>query len=429
MSLWGRLGFSENPYFTTPISIGKSGTDLFVGRGSEIRRLMNKWDEKDGAITILGGNIGTGKTSFLNVCQYLCMTNAREFGLTHEPPRLLPAFSKVQLETAGSDEELLLKIIESAAISIRKTCEHLKVPVPDKVDRATRWLRGVSNTPQLTEGRGVRSAPESGTKLQSASGLSVQELLGELENLAQIARGINEFRGIIVAIDNIEMVDSDEVVKLLNRYRDTIFSASGVWWVLIGQRGLFDLIDAEAPRVTQRVKGTETTLEGLSWEDFLLAIQVRIEQFRLRSDAVAPIGEDLLRKLFTASSGEIRYVFKMADEIVTDAIADDPSLQNVPPEIAERMLRRSVAAQIARLGLTDPLRRVLRILCERASVRPKEYKEYGFQNAPNFLQGVLQPLQEKGLVGKSTQGNAAVYAPRPLGLLWYQFEKEPSPPA
>jgi hypothetical protein len=207
----------------------------------------------------------------------------------------------------------------------------------------------------------------------------------------------------------------------MNRYRDTLFSIKGVWWVLIGQKGLYDLIQAEAPRVSQRIKGTETTLEGLSWSDFHLAIDARKEHFKTRPDAIAPIGDGLLKTLFDASMGEIRYVFQMADAIVTDAIAEDPKLTAIPPEFADQLLRDSVLSQIRKAHLSAREKRVLKKICEGGAVRPKEYKEYGFQNAPNFIQSTLQPLQEKGLVSRSTQGNAAIYSPRSLARLAGSF--------
>ncbi|WP_437643780.1 hypothetical protein [Sorangium sp. So ce362] len=428
--LWVRLGFKENPYFTTPINISEEGSDLFVGRGAEIRRLVGKWDESNGAITIVGGNIGTGKTSFLNVCQYLCMTGKKDFGLEYDPPRLLPAFSKVQLESTQSDQEFLVRIIESAALSIKHACEHFRVTVPDEISRTLYWLGSTPGAPRPlgtveTATAVLQVSPRTPATTQAPQeSASLNELVNRLERLAKATTAIagQEYRGLIVAIDNIEMVDSEQTVSLLNKYRDTLFAANGVWWVLIGQRGLFDLIDAEAPRVAQRIKGTETTLEGLSWDDFNLAIQARIDHFRTRDDAVAPIGEGLLQKLFHASAGEIRYVFKMADEIITDAIAEFPRLQNVPPETAENMLKQSVYRQVQRLELDERERRILRLMCERKSARPKDCKEYGVPNAPHFIQLVLQPLQAKGLVSKSTQGNAAVYSPRPLARLALDFD-------
>jgi len=430
-SLWDRLGFSQNPYFTTPIEVSDDGRHLFVGRSQEIRRLIAKWDEPNGAITVVGGNIGTGKTSFLNVCQYLSLMGIRDFQLTYDPPYLMPSYSKVQLETGQEDQDLLLRVLRAAAESIKRACSVIGEPVPDAVEEVLQWLDSLTGSSTSTTGgglsggvagysTGISFSRSQGAGARASGDISRDSLVAALSRLAAAVRTVREYRGIIVAINNIEMVDTTQVVELLNRFRDTLFAVEGVWWVLIGQRGLYDLIEAEAPRVAQRIKGTETTLDGLSWEDFHLAIQARAEQFRTRPDAVAPVGDALLRALFDASNGEIRYVFKMADDIVTDALAANPGSTNVPPAMAESMLRDAVQSQLDRLALTERQRRVLRLMTEQRGVRPMQYKDYGFQNAPHFIQ-TLHPLQEKGLVSKSTQGNVALYTPRSMVILAHSF--------
>ena len=269
-------------------------------------------------------------------------------------------------------------------------------------------------------GSGFDVSGSSGHTIRPLADVPLDTLMSKLEMLAISCRGLG-FRGLLIAIDNIEMIDSGDIVSLLNKYRDTLFSIRGIWWVLIGQRGLYDLIQAEAPRVSQKIKGTETTLEGLSWSDFHLAVEARKDAFKTRPDAMAPIGDNLLRMLFDASAGEIRYVFQMADSIVTDAIAEDPSLTSIPPDFANQLMKSSVMSQITRASLSSQRRRVLHKICTEGPARPKDYKEYGFKNAPHFIQGTLQPLQEAGLVSRSTQGNAALYAPRSLARLADSF--------
>ncbi len=166
--LWKHLGFSENPYFTTPIALTDEGLNLFVGRASEIRRMIGKWSAAEGVITVIGGNIGTGKTSFLNVAQYLCMTGKRDFQLAHDPPRLIPAAVKVQLESEQSETDLLVRILRAAAESITICCRKLNETPPKEADEtiqldrqhhavavhvAGRW--GLSGNPRdASKGRG-----------------------------------------------------------------------------------------------------------------------------------------------------------------------------------------------------------------------------------------------------------------------------------
>jgi len=422
------LGFKQNPYFATPIDISAEGCDLFVGRGEEVRRLVNKWDETAGCVTLIGGNIGTGKTSFLNVCQFLCMQGVRQFGLAYDPPRLVPAFEKVQIEDDIDDRALLTRILWAAARSVQETYRRDDAEPPPLANQLLAWLGSMTSS-EMHGSSGGASIAGTGFNVGSTESKTMREphavpletLATRLADLATQVVETGPYRGMVVALDNIELVPTERLVALMNKYRDTLFSSPHVWWVLIGQRGLFDLIDAEAPRVAQRIKGTETTLDGLSWEDFHLAVGARLAHYRTREDAVGPLSDELLRLLFDASAGEIRYVFKMSDQIVSDAIARKPGVRDIDPGLAEEVLKESIIGQIKRLGLGPKDHRVLREIGTRHIVRPKDYKDLGFQNAPNFLQGALQPLQEKGLLSKSTQGNAAQYSLRPLGTFGVKF--------
>ncbi len=433
--LWGTLGFRENPYFATPIALSEEGKELFVGRASEIRRVINKWSSsKDGGITVVGGHIGTGKTSFLNVCQFLCLTGVRDFELPFDPPLLIPSVERVQLENDQSERSFLVRVLRSTALSIQWTCAFLKEDLPTEVQELLSWtdstIQASTTTkgggltlsiPGLPVGGGLTGQTATGVTTKKLDDMHVDALIDQLRKLADQATKVRDYLGVIVAIDNIEMIETEVLVKLLNKYRDTLFSIPHIWWVLIGQKGLYDLIAADAPRVAQRITGEETTLSGLSWGDFDLATQARISAFKTRDDAVGPVDETLLKLLFDASSGEIRFIFKIADQLVGDAIAEHPNATSVPPTMAEGLLRTSVSEQIKRLSLSGRESRVLKMLCERGSCRPKDYKEFGLQNAPNFIQGALQPLQEKGLVTKSTEGNAALYSPRPPAILANRF--------
>lgn len=436
--IWERLGFRENPYFSTPIGLSDEGRNLFVGRAVDLRRMINKWSsEKEGAITIISGNIGTGKTSFLNVCQFLCLTGVKDFQLPFEPPLLLPAVERVQIETDQTDASFLVKVIRATAASIAWSCNFISESVPELVKETLSWLDspvqsnsssagGGLTLPIVLGGGGFQGTRTVASSTRQAVDMPIEVLVAKLRDLAACARKIRKYSGVIVAVDNLEMIEPEKAISLLNKYRDTMFALPHIWWVLIGQKGLYDLIEAEAPRVAQRIKGTEALLEGLSWEDFLLATQVRLEHFKLRADAVPPVDEELLRALFDASSGEIRYIFKIADQIVVDAIAEAPDAVSVPPALATRLLKDSVSDQLRRLSLSDREVRVIKMLCDKKVARPKEYKEFGFKNTPHFLQAALQPLQEKGLVSRSTEGNAALYTPRAPAILAYKFDLYPA---
>ena len=66
---WELYGVRENPFSTFPILVigGSIPIDSFVGRGEDIKRLSKIIGSRGGSRTFTYGDIGIGKTSFVNV--------------------------------------------------------------------------------------------------------------------------------------------------------------------------------------------------------------------------------------------------------------------------------------------------------------------------------------------------------------------------
>ena len=68
-NIWELYGLNENPFSTSPILVvgGSIPIESFVGRGEMIKRLSRFIGSKGGSRTFIYGDIGVGKTSFVNV--------------------------------------------------------------------------------------------------------------------------------------------------------------------------------------------------------------------------------------------------------------------------------------------------------------------------------------------------------------------------
>src|SRR3989339_1274157 len=68
-NVWELYGVRENPFSISPILVmgGAVPIDSFVGRGEHIKRLSRIIGSKGGSRTFVYGDIGIGKTSFVNV--------------------------------------------------------------------------------------------------------------------------------------------------------------------------------------------------------------------------------------------------------------------------------------------------------------------------------------------------------------------------
>jgi len=131
-----------------------------------------------------------------------------------------------------------------------------------------------------------------------------------------------ELDGMFIALDNVENLEDDQLSDLLMTFRDTLFMTPNVWWILIGQSGLSSLLQSLDPRVSDRMQGTGLELEPIELNELNEAINRRVKKFRTSAEGQAPLPSSVHEKLYNASHGEIRFVFKYSNAICTEFVAN-----------------------------------------------------------------------------------------------------------
>ena len=74
-NIWELYGVRENPFSTAPILVvgGTIPIESFVGRGEHVKRLKKVLGAKGGSRTLVYGDVGVGKTTFVNVVRSQAM--------------------------------------------------------------------------------------------------------------------------------------------------------------------------------------------------------------------------------------------------------------------------------------------------------------------------------------------------------------------
>lgn len=427
-SMWNVLGFRRSIYFTEPLEPNEEGHELFVGREEASREFLLNLSASDPCITIIGGRGGIGKTSFLNYNQYICSEELRPEWIRFQPPKLLPAYVKIQLTEKETATSLILRTISAFILSISKYCTDQRVEFPLELDELNKWFRDlILHTRSYQAGISALGFGGSyGKSLaetpSTESPVRMEAYLEHLHTIADVVQKELGFVGIFAPLNNLDIMNPDALYALFNVLRDTLFSVKGFWWVLVGLEGTQSSIDQRIPRVGQRIRGSEIKIEPLSFDEVQRVLDKRAEKYRIQIPLFPkhPIDNKIVRLLYDTSEGEVRFVFNMCERIVLKTFTMFPSLGNIGSDPAEEALREIVKTHIDNLRLQKREFRIIIELVQGRECRPKDYESYGFRSMQAFHQ-VLARLVDMRLLSKRQEGLAVYYKPSGIAILAHRF--------
>jgi hypothetical protein len=279
--MWKKLGFSENPYDTKPLTVNQNDIDLLMGRESEQVEFLTTIESANEGVFVISGVPGVGKTSFLNIQQYL-IENGKGYG-----DKILAARTLCSVQPSDEPKHIAIRCLQSFTKSIQQFCEEKNQQLPKQVEKVINWLH--QNKPSTFEfgfqilGNGINYGKEVHLpNLNEASYETLTELLKTLS--LEVITELN-FSGSFIVMDNIENLHEDDLSDVLVSFRDTLFTIEGIWFILIGQSGLSSLIQSTNPKVYQRLSGG-MELKPISVDNLIKAVDKRVEKFHSSSSNV-----------------------------------------------------------------------------------------------------------------------------------------------
>ena len=251
--MWDQLGFRESPYNTNPLKARAEDIDLLVGRSGEATEFFTSLEVSSQGILVLSGSPGVGKTSFLNIQQFRLENELAPFG-----PKLLAARELCPVQPNDSLEAVARRALSSVCKSVEKWCVLNKIDVPPQTKKICKWVSGtISGGIEV----GISIAGFGGNFGRTVElpgfGEASLEMIGEaLTVVSQESNSKLGFTSCVIALDNLENLEEDQLGRMLISFRDTLFSIERIWWILIGQSGLGSLIQSLDPRVFERTTGS-----------------------------------------------------------------------------------------------------------------------------------------------------------------------------
>lgn len=442
-SLWKKLGFSENPYDTKPLTVNQNDIDLLMGRESEQVEFLTTIESSNEGVFVISGVPGVGKTSFLNIQQYL-IESGQGYGNT-----ILGARTLCSVQPSDEPKHLAIRCLQSYTKSIQQYCEEKKKNLPKQVEKTINWL--YQNKPSTFEfgfqilGNGINYGKE--VHLPNLNEATFETLSELLKTIALEVKTELNFGGSFIVIDNVENLHEDDLSDLLVSFRDTLFTIEGVWWILIGQSGLSSLIQSTNPKVYQRLSGG-MELKPITVDNLIKAVNKRVEKFHSESKiGSSPISEEVYLKLFKCSNGEIRFVFKYCIQICISFVQmirkymilekiniDDLSFDSfmgkymvethIQEEFALVCLKEKIIEEFEGLFLLNEEKAILKKIGELVKIKPKDYKEFshcGVKTLQEFSFNYLTRFTQQNLLLKRQEGKIVTYELRGIAFLALEF--------
>lgn len=339
VSLWEPFGLRSTPFFQEELRSGdqEHPVALFVGRSAELDRLLRRIVSDSSSRSIIQGDPGVGKTSFIN--RLKANVSARGVATYEHPIRIQSTTTSATL--VADVLRLLLRVRLASGFSR---------------DPTGFWSR----TARLLEGGEIRGGSVSAFGIGggvSRSYISPQlshdslfEHLGEaLERI-----GGEAGHGVLIHVNNLENLTeeaAEEAAALLRDLRDHLM-LPGAHWVFAGAEGVdrifrrFAQIDGIFPAAD--------TLQPLEATEIETLLARRYKHLSIRgAQIVTPVEPEVASRLYALYHGDLRSFLRL----LADAAERGLGLGEVKPLGVEEIIRHTAAEYArhmkARAGATD----------------------------------------------------------------------------
>ena len=399
---------------TASLALNKADMGKFVGRIQELKSFAVDISGHDRALVLVSGTRGVGKTSFINVVGY-ALGFSPKFLTQHMPialPKLVPCYRTVQLETSDDTKMALFKSLANIVFSAKQFAFDRNLKLPPRLEKINHWTADVVlsspsasvNIAGFGVGGGVQQQHKNIIEVPSNT---LQHMLEESVGLIKKHFKVD---GVLLNINNVELLPEKRVCQIFNELRDYLFVMKGVWTVVVGQTGLYSLLYQQATRVAEFVNGQGTQLNPLSQEDVIRVLKQRRQLYAVKPQKVPPlpVAEKMVREIYSHSDGEVRLVFKSCDDIMRVVFKDTPNVSHIKAELAKKALKYALHEQLALSRLKPKELELIRYVLKHGSIRPKEYERLKLKSAVDFTNKAT-PLLEKNFLKKEASGNIAEY--------------------
>lgn len=411
-TIWELYGLKTNPFFTNPLLIFGGNIDLkigFVGREEETRRLKNLIYSNNGSRILVSGDVGVGKTTFVNYVRALISQD-----------KFFTPLKEIAVQPEWNGVDFILNTLSALYYTI-KLRNDLDFSLIDKG-----LLRKLELLVDIVENKDKNYSLNVGligggigtTTTLNLPSPNIHSLLIFFEQIIQEIKK-NSFNGVIIHYNNLDVLESEQVYTLFQSIRDFIQTRE-VHFIFIGDLAVPQII-SQIKRVSSVMSDTPIILGNLSITEIKHLLDMRINMLAspyLKS--IKPYDDEVISRLYELYEGNLRYILHSLSTIFQEIIKDNPII--ITPREMTRVLSETAKKRWLN-KLTDWEKEVLFLILEDGEITNKNLAKKLKKKKQNISKVTKKLLDLCAIRIKRMEGKEKFFTVE-HSIKWFLLEKE-----
>ncbi|MBI4450961.1 ATP-binding protein, partial [Candidatus Woesearchaeota archaeon] len=327
-------GLNSDPFFTEPLSIFGGDIDIrvgFVGREEEVRRLQTIIGSSGGARILITGEVGVGKTTFVNYVR------------AYAPPkRFFTPLKEIQTQPEWTGADFILNTLAAIHTTIKLRSDLNPKQISSEIWRKLELLVEVVERKDRTfsvdllgAGGGYGTSTTLNIPVPAINPLHAffEQVVNELQKIG--------FQEIILCYNNLEVIESKDLIRLFNSIRD-FMQTRYAKFIFIGGLSVPDVMNS-IPRVQSIMSESPIVLQKLSLKELKELLEKRIRYLTIGGlVAKKPYEDDAIGNLYALHNGNLRYILNSMSIAFKEIVKDVPlvlsaeDIKRILPEVARK---------------------------------------------------------------------------------------------
>ena len=320
-NMWSRYGFSSNPFDINPLSEDKNTllpvSEAIVGRDFETKEsklITNILRNPGGARVIVSGNIGVGKTTFINYHRYVWENHAQD--------KLFTTYKEIVVTEEWRLRHFLVNIICSIIEKLLQAKGEKVISKSTVLKDLLMFSRIFYHTNFSVQGSFLGFGGGFGKGEQA----NIPPVIPEMQLLQYLHEAVFEIKklgysGIFLHIDNLELFSRNKIQKaqtFFEEIRDCI-QIPNIYFIFVAKKGFFQEVISPLERVRSIFFGRPIVIPPLSKNQVLEAIHKRYQLLAIKeSNIVYPIEDVFIEYLYDLYNGKLRYIMDAMNMILPE---------------------------------------------------------------------------------------------------------------